>query len=456
MSVARRTPALLTALLAAAWLAGCSSHVDRLAGVRQQFFRGDLTAARAEIVRLREKPKRDEDVLLLDQAIVELFDGQPRQAERLLRTVRDRFDHLEQKDVVESAKAMLTDDTRLAYSGEDHERILIRAMLALSNLMGDGGDAEAYSLQIAAKQRELIDRAGGFEEHPELESLQVALGPYLRATLQEERQTNPDEVVRNRAMVVSWQPDFRDGQVDLARAESAPLCPPGQGVVHIIAMVGAGPIREERSEIPTQAAMLIADRILSALAKQNVPPTLAPIRVPVVVRRVNRIQHLKVAVDDRPAGETATLVDVGRLAEAHFESRRAEILGRAVARRALKKGIIYGVKEGTGAHAAPVLDFALNVLGVAWEAAEAPDTRCWGLLPDRIQVLRLELPAGQRSLQLTPGDQAGKFGFPALTEIEVEDGRSSYVLVNFPDSHLVGKVLKTGWDEPIRIAGDAE
>ena len=31
---------------------------------------------------------------------------------------------------------------------------------------------------------------------------------------------------------------------------------------------------------------------------------------------------------------------------------------------------------------------------MAWEASEAADTRCWGLLPDKIQVLRIELPAG--------------------------------------------------------------
>ena len=37
---------------------------------------------------------------------------------------------------------------------------------------------------------------------------------------------------------------------------------------------------------------------------------------------------------------------------------------------------------------------ALDVAGVVWEATESADTRCWGLLPDKIQVMRLELPAG--------------------------------------------------------------
>ena len=220
---------------------GCASHADRIATAQMAFFKGDLVSARAEVDLLLKKPKRDGDALLLDQAMIELVSGKPKDAERILRGVRDRFDHLEQKDAAEAAKSLLTDDTRLAYAGEDHEKVLIRAFLALSNLMADGGDAEAYSLQVNAKQDELIDEAGGLEEHPELAATQIALGPYLRAMLQEESRINNDEVIRNRAMVASWQPGFRDGQVDLARAESTAPCAPGHGVIYVFAMVGRGP-----------------------------------------------------------------------------------------------------------------------------------------------------------------------------------------------------------------------
>lgn len=423
---------------------GCTTHADRVFLVRDRFFQGDLTGAKATVAELLAKPEHDEDVLELDQAMIELCAGRPKESERLLRRIRDRFDYLEQKDAVEVAKAMLTDDNRLAYAGDDHEKILVRAFLALSNLMSDGQDAEAYSLQIAAKQQELIQKAGGFEEHPELEQTQVALGPYVRAMINEETATAADEVVRNRAMVVSWQPGFVPGKVDLARAQQSASCQPGNGVVYVFGLVGKGPRKEEVAEIPTQAAMLIADRIISAVAKYDLTPTLAPIRVPVVVRSFNRIDHLQVAVDDQPHGDTATLVDVGQLAESHFEAKKAEILGRAVARRTLKKGLLYGVKDA--ADAQPGLSLLLNVVGVVWEAVENADTRCWGLLPDKIQVLRMELPAGKHSLTLTPADHTSKFGYPAVAEIEVEDGRNLYVMANFPESHLIGEVLVSGTD----------
>ena len=434
-------PLLLGSALVCATLHGCASHADRIAAVQAHYFNGDLKTARADLDVLLKKPKRDGDALLLDQAMIELAAGRPKDAERLLRTVRDNFDHLEQKDIAEAAESMLTDDTHLAYAGEDHEKVLVRAFLALSNLMSDGGDAEAYSLQIAAKQKQLMDDAGGLEEHPELAASQVALGPYLRAMLQEESRLNTDEVVRNRAMVASWQPEFRDAKVDLARAETTAHCERGNGVVYVFAMVGKGPSKQERLEIPTQAALLVADRIVSAVGSQELPPTIAPIRIPVVVRTSNRIDHLQIALDDQSKGDTATLVDVGLLAETHFQAKSPEIIGRAVARRVLKKAAIYVVKEGTGANTNPGLDIALTLAGIAWEATEAPDTRCWSLLPDKIQVLRIEAPAGDHEITLTPADHYGRFGYSAVAKVSISEGRNTSVLVNFPDSHLVGEVL---------------
>jgi uncharacterized protein len=436
-------PFAVTCALACAALQGCATHADRIAAAQLHYFNGDLKAAKADVDLLLKKPKRDGDALMLDQAMIELAAGRPKDAERLLRTVRDHFDHLEKKDAAEAAKSLLTDDTRLAYAGDDHEKVLVRAFLALSNLMSDGGDAEAYSLQIAAKQKQLMDAAGGLEEHPELAATQVALGPYLRAMLQEESHLNTDEVVRNRAMVASWQPEFRDAKVDLARAETTAHCEPGNGVIYVFALVGRGPSKQEKFEIPTQAAMFVADRIVSAVGKQELPPTVAPIRVPVVVRRNNRIDHLQVAVDDEPSGETATLVDVGLLAETHCQAKAPEVIGRAVARRFLKKAAIYVAKEGVGANSNPGVDIALTLAGIAWEATEAPDTRCWSLLPDKIQVLRLEVPAGDHDITLTPADSYGRFGYSAVSKVSVSEGRNTSVLVNFPDSHLVGEVLSS-------------
>ncbi len=84
----------------------------------------------------------------------------------------------------------------------------------------------------------------------------------------------------------------------------------------------------------------------------------------------------------------------------------------------------------------------MDVGGIAWEAAEQADTRCWGLLPDRIQVMRVELPAGTHNVGLYP---AGGYGAPIAHEktVKIDDGRNTYMLAIFADSRLVGNILSS-------------
>ena len=115
-------------------------HGDRLRDVCNDFFAGNLDQTGTKIDGYAKRYRGEADVLKLDRALVELSAGRPREAERMLREVRDSFDHLSQASLAESALVMATDDTNAAYPGEDYEKILVRAFLALANLMGDGGD----------------------------------------------------------------------------------------------------------------------------------------------------------------------------------------------------------------------------------------------------------------------------------------------------------------------------
>jgi uncharacterized protein len=442
-------------LVVIAAVCGCASHVDRVVSVRNDFYAGKLESARAEVQELRDKHKSDEDVFDLDRAMIELCAGHPKEAEKLLRHVRDDFDKYEEKSAKEIATSMLTDDTKIAYPGEDHEKILVRTFLALSNLMADGGDAHAYALQIGAKQQELTEKyEQDLAKHtPEGEELpatpelpQVALGPYVRAMLHEESALDANEVVRAREMVVSYVPEFRDGEADLERALGEASCAPDHGAIYLFTLVGRGPIKEVSEDVPTQISLLIADQIISALGSQTLPPTIAPIKVAKVVRRPNRIQAVQADMDGSSVGTTATLVDVGELAEAHYQAHYHEILAMAVSRRTIKKGAIYLAKEKMNADTNPALDILLTIGGIAWEASEAADTRCWGLLPETIQVLRIEAPVGARTLKLQAIDAHGAYGVPDSVSVNVYEQRNTYVLANFPDSQLVGKILVSGQD----------
>lgn len=421
---------------------GCATYADRLVEVRRLFASGNLAQADVQLEKgLRRRP--DRDVIKLDRSIIQLASGKPREAEQTLREIRDRFDHLEQPAIAEKALSALTDANQIAYDGEDYEKVLTRVFLALSNLMTDGQDAGAYALQVADKQQQIIN-AGIDKEgnNPKLTYQRVAVGPYLHGALREETHANYDDVARSRAMVCSWQPDFPYGAQDLERARYGRHSAPGNGVLYVFALVGLGPHKEETAEVATTVSLLIADRILSVAGKHTLPPTIAPVKVPKVVLTPCSVHAIHLAVDGRPAGQTATITDIGHMAVEQYAAIYPRVIAEAVVRRVVKKAVIVGAKEATGTKRGSLANVGLDVAGIAWEATESADTRCWGLLPDRIQVLRLELPAGRHQLSLSAAGATGRvLGRPAMQSVTIENGRNTYVLANFPDAELVGSIL---------------
>lgn len=422
--------------------AGCATYADRLAQVRQDFTSGHLELADAAVEKSLAK-RREHDVAQLDRAVIYLAGGKPKESEKLFREVRDRFDHLEQHAVGEKALSMLTDATHEAYAGEDYEKVLIRVYLALSNLMTDGQDAGAYAYQIADKQQQIINAGASKDgENPKLSYKQVALGAYLNSAVREATHVNYDDVARSCALVCNWQPDFTYGAQDLQRAQTGHHSAPGNGVLYVFTCVGVGPHKEEVAEMPSTVALLIADRILSAIGKQNLPPTIAPIKVPKVVLASSDPGQVAVTVDGHVAGRTATITDIGRMAIDQYDAIYPRIVAEAVVRRIVKKGVIYTAMEATGTKKNSLESLAFNVAGVAWEATESADTRCWGLLPEKIQVLRVELPAGEHQLALQAVGATGySLGKSAMQTISIGNGRNTYVLANFPRGNLVGSIL---------------
>jgi tetratricopeptide (TPR) repeat protein len=432
----------LFSLLLALAISGCATHADSLRTARYQFFTGDLQQATETLDKAAKKHPRERDVLQLERAMVELAAGRPSDAERTLREVRNRFDELEQTNVAALAAAAVTDDTRLPYSGEDYEKVLLRAMLSISNLFNGGDDALAYALQVGEKQQQIIAAGADTQgNNPKLNYQHVALGPFVYGMLREETHSNYDDAERSYAKVVSWQPDFMPARWDLERARSGHHSPPGHGVLYVFTFVGRGPYKEETLEIPTTVALTVADAILKMNRKYALPPIVPPVKVPKVVRTSNYLDNVQVAVDGRPTGTTATITDVSQMAIQQHTEVYPQIVARAVVRRVVKKGIVETTRNVTPAKGNALLGLALDAGEIVWAATEAADTRCWGLLPDKIQVLRVELPAGTHRIALQPAYGPRAVGQTALTDVQIDDGRNTYVLANFPNERLVGQVL---------------
>ena len=415
-------------------LTGCATHADRLKTARSAYYGGSPALAEAKLLEAEKENSSDVEVLRLERASVAMSTGRLDEAQTLLRGVRDRFTELEPADPLKIAKAALTDDQRLPYSGEDYEKVMVRTMLALTELLRDGPDAFAFAHQISQCQQDIIQKGGAVGEgkaNPKANYSRVALGAYICGAMREESPGGADEARRAFTLVKEWQPNFPSAAKDLARAETGAQCAKGNGVVYVVALVGRGPTKVEQAEPVTTIALLLADRIISAIAPQTLPPNIAAVKIPAIQLPLDTISAVSVAVDGRPAGTTETITDVNQLAVSQMLATRDYAIGRAVARRILKKGIVYAAKEMTGTKKDSLQSLGMDVLGVAWEATESADTRCWGLLPSTIQVLRVELPIGDHQITLGAGDSAN---------VRVEDGRNTWVMAHYPTPRLAGVI----------------
>jgi len=423
---------------------GCSTHAKRVSLSRSLFYEGQLEASRDRLEKLHKSHRHDRDVTNLDLAVIDLLEGRSQESKTRLKEVRDRFDQLEQESIGEKTLSMWSDDTARSYAGEDYEKILIRVYLALADLMDEGVDAESYTLQIQDKHDFVMQRLWG-DQQADIKSNKfcgLPIGFYLRGMLREQTHVDYDDALRSYEKVAELVPGSDMIRWDIQRATQGVHSQPGCGVVYVFAMVGRGPTKVESVEQPTSDALLIADRIVSALGPYKLPPTIAPIKVPKVIVPDSQIDAVQVALNRQAIGSTISIADIDQLALETSQAARNQLIARAVARRVIKKATVAAVKQKTSADSLASLGF--DAAGIAWEALEKADTRCWGLLPRSIQVLRVELPVGTHTLSLSPQLMGLSSGSRVQEQVSVVDGRNTYVIGWFPDPYTSPRIL-TSW-----------
>lgn len=447
---------LLLLLVAIACLPGCARSVATIGSAREAFAIGDLPAASATLKEVAKHDSQVRETAELDMAIIELATGSPAAAERRLRAMRDRFDTFAKINPVSETAAVLTDDNAKRFRPAGYEEVMIRTMLALCSLAGDQVDAESYTLQAIKRQSKLAAKAkqrgldGGNIYQP------IAIAPYLRGVLREATHHDYDDASRYYQLARTVQPDFTAAAVDIARSENGNHSDQGNGVLYVISCVGRGPILQETVAPTTTATLAIASSVLNSATNQahdddshqtnenrdetdasdpeEVPalPNIASVKVPEVVIPESPVASVGIIVNGEPIGRTETLTNVAELAIRQNQAEMPWTIARAIVRRVTKETTIASIGDAMGLEgtAGSLFHFAT---ASAWSGMEKADTRCWGLLPREIQVLRTELPAGSHQVQIVPlGSEGGVLGDGTRQSITISNGRNQYLIVMAP------------------------
>ncbi|MCM2372496.1 tetratricopeptide repeat protein [Aporhodopirellula aestuarii] len=458
--------ATLTTLL----MCGCAAKLASIDMARDAFVSGDLAAAETMLSEVAEKRGRFSDPAKLDLAVVQLAAGNVDAASARLRALRDRFDETSEANAIGgggnllagakaaggSALSMVTDDTSRVFKPAGYEEVMIRTMLAICSLAGDGVDAESYINQAAMHQAKLRTVAEERQKtfFPELLDTtphqELAFAPYLRGVLREATHHDFDDAQRNYRLVSSIKPDFRPAFDDLERATVGNHSRPGHGVLYVFAMVGRGPVLVPTEAPVTSAAVAIASTLLLHDDEKDDDitrlPKITSVKIPTVVIPPSPIAAVTVAgapiVPSSPTrafgllGATQSLTDVGALVQTQADAERPWTIARSFVRQAGKEMAVGKVRETLGitGGVGSLFQFAASS---AWTATETADTRCWGLLPREIQVLRAELPVGDHAIRLAPvGPDGFSVGHDSEASVRIDNGRNTYLVVVAPAQHV--------------------
>lgn len=475
---------VLTAASASLALVACST--PDMGAVRQAYFEGDYPAAIEKLEKFERSDSDNRHRWLLEKAIVQLTMGDPRSAAASLRTARDRmrrfdrYDHETFTDVgriLENAWSFLADDRVRNYEPADYETQLVFALLATTELLLSGVDAQAYTLQglersqriqseIANDSTELFEAIESYRgihgDNPKEAYRLVGFGDFLRATVLEESPTRVSEAERAYARAFELSPDYPYAKEDLARVRGEIRPADGTGTVWVIGLTGRGPFLSEIVvDHPAESILLVLKQIWSYQERRVSFPFVTGIRVPELRFHLDNPAALRVDVAGR-SGLTGTVTDIDKTAEIEFSAMRDTIVARAVFRRAVKLVLGELLKNqlqprrsrrnsyGYGGYGIESLLIDISV--AIWSSVERADLRSWSLLPARLQALRIELPAGEHTLEIRPTDATGQPVGP-LEEIRVSvhQGRNTYVIGVAPTLNSPPTVLSSATHEPALV-----
>ncbi len=448
---AGRGGAVLTWLTVLSFLTGCVTPLAKIHTARDAFAAGDFAAARTTLVDVADAGGRFAAAADLDLAVLELAAGDTASAETRLRRLRDALDDADDgvldktAGAIASTASMLSDDTVRGFRAAPHEQVMIRTLLSINSLVAGTGDAEAYAAQAAMKQsayrRQIDEKPELLDLLPDANPYQpLAFAPYIRGVLRESNHHDYDDAARSYRLVSAITPSFAPAAADLDRATGGKHSRPGHGVVYVIAMIGRGPRLVAATAEKTEAAMRVAGIILSATDNDEATaalPNLVPAQIPVIDLPHVPIATLGVDFENQSLGMTQRLVDVADMARRQTDAAQPMVVGRMLARRAVKYAAVRTASDAVGLDGTAAMLSRWAALN-AWTAAESVDTRCWGLLPREIQTMRIELPVGRRVLDLHPVDQAGIVCGPVdRVDVDVVDGRNTYLVVFAPIDRVV-------------------
>ena len=387
--------------------------------------------------------RNNELLYWLDRGMVEQCAGHFEESIQSFAQAQRKFDELYTKSITKLASAWALNDYAAPYRGEDYEYTLINIFQAINYLMiGNYSEALVEARDMDSKLTLINSLYAGKNVYKE-----DAFGRFLMGILYEANATPSD---LNDAFI-SYSKAYEDYTKDGGRYFGAQ--PPDllkENLLTLAQFMGSDEFSRYRSEFPDVQLLALEDKKKKAEVYLFQYTGFSPVKVSGVVpipfdpRHVTQIafpkfvaryseivsSELSAAKTDQLAYVQPTFIgqDIATIAQKVLDSRKVQILAKAVIRPAVKYAaetvIEKEIQDKWGNGAAYGFDFLSSLYNLSTERA---DLRSWQTLPAQIRVARMLLEPGEYEFFVqTYAEDSRLLNKVSLGKSTVESGQKKF------------------------------
>ena len=421
-------------------LAGCSTYANQSTRIRGHADKGDLAGALAEV---REEAGDDPDVLaLLQEGLLAYYVGEYPASTAALNLAADKIDEQYTRSVSNEALAFLSNDQSRPYDGYPGEQSLLHVYAALAFLAEGNRNAALVEARAASTQLERLEQVrtehevytrDAFAEwitamlYAEDGDANACLVSCRRALIAYEEaseswgQTIPESFLDDYAR---WADRFGFGEerVELEagygeRGPAADPLPRDQGEVvllyesgwvdHLIQQQVSFPILEsdrfDNHNVWAETMMTRGPRGVYVVGHGVKVKYWLRVAWPALAYNEPLLDRARLSADDRSA-YTEPIHDISSIFRLTFEEGQAARSFQTIVRGLAKYAAVEAIDDDEDT-SRQILSAVANIFAAGTEIA---DTRSWTMLPDRIHLARIRLPAGVQNIVVEVLDKSGR------------------------------------------------
>ena len=432
-------------------LGGCSTYANQSTRIRAHADEGDLDGALAEV---RKQAGDDPDVLaLLQEGLLAYYVGDYPTSVTAFDSAAVKIDDQFTKSISTEALAFLSNDQSRPYDGYPGEQALLHIYAALAYLADGNRRAALVEIRAASTQLERLEQvrenretysrdpfaewiaamlyANDEDANACLVSSRRALSAYLEA---EEAWGQPlpesflDDYARwadrfgfpeERIELEQKYGERGTGAQRLARDEGEVVLLFESGwVAHLEEVSMSFPILENDNysdnEVWASEVAVRGHRGVYVVPHGRKVAYWLKVAWPVLARSQTSLVDARMIADD-DSTYTEQAHDVSAVFGVTFEEGSGTRAVRTIMRGLAKYAAVEAIDDDED-ETRQFLSFVANLFAAGTEVA---DTRSWTMLPDRIHLARLRLPAGTHTVRVEVLDARGRVG----ETLEFEDVR---------------------------------